>query len=347
MICADGEYRRLVWCGGKHFSLLRPEQPPATPGPRQILLKVRAVGICGTDIHILDEKVPLARPPRVLGHEIAGDVCLVGEGVVRVQPGDRVTVDSVVGCGACPFCRRGSRQFCTSGCELGMTADGGCQDYLVVPEENVYPVGPCISYEEAAILDMEVWGALRKCGIHAGDRVLVLGHGSAGMVACQLVRAMGAARVILCGRSRGRLAAAERLGLADRYVDIEEADVPAIAREESGGCGVEVVVDCAGTARSTRDAFEAVVPGGRVLLYGVYTEPLQKLDLNRVVLKDLSVFGALSDRTGWEEVIGLVASGSLRLKPLITHSFPLEAAPAAYELMARRADGVIKAVLMF
>jgi 2-desacetyl-2-hydroxyethyl bacteriochlorophyllide A dehydrogenase len=338
--------RKLVWRGGHEFSLQILQGEPAAPGPNQVLVKVRAVGLCGTDLHILSGHFPLAQPPRVLGHEIAGDVVAVGEGVQRVQTGQSVTLDSVVGCGACHFCRRGSVQFCPSGYELGITADGGCQDYLLAPERNVYPVGPRISYEEAAILDAEVWGALRKCGVHPGESVLVLGHGPAGLIACQIARLMGADRVILCGRSPGRLAAARRLGLADRYVSVAEEDLAAVAAEESGGKGIDLVVDCAGTPRSTADAVRIATPGGRVLLYGVYTEPLSQFDLNQVVLKDLTVFGALSDRVGWEEVIGLVDSGALKLKPLITHRFPIEQAAAAYSLMEAKADGVIKAVLL-
>jgi 2-desacetyl-2-hydroxyethyl bacteriochlorophyllide A dehydrogenase len=229
---------------------------------------------------------------------------------------------------------------------LGLTADGGCQDYLLVPERNVFPIGSSVSFEEAAILDMEVWGAMRKCGIHVGDRVLILGHGPAGLVACQVARLMGAAKVVLCGRSDSRLAAARRLGFADRYFAIDSQDEASVTAQETGGHGFEVVIDCAGTTRSTTSALHAAAPGGRVLLYAVYAAPLETADLNQVVLKDLTVFGALSDRVGWEEVIGLVEAGALDLKPLITHRFPIEDAPAAYSLTERKADGIIKAVLL-
>jgi len=328
--------RRLVWCGERRFTLERVPHEPPSPGPGQVEVRVRAVGICGTDIHILNGHFPLARPPRVLGHEIAGDITAVGAGVTRLAIGDRVTVDSVVGCGECFFCRRGSAQFCTSGYELGITADGGCQDYLLVPERNVFPVGSQISWAEAAILDTEVWGAFRKCGVRPGETVLVIGHGPAGLIACQIARLMGAGCVILCGRSAARLEAARRLDIADRYV------APGDAPE-----GVDLAVDCAGTARSVEAAIRLVVPGGRVLLYGVHERPLAEFDLNQVVLKDLTVFGALSDRAGWEEVIGMVAGGRLRLAPLITHRFPMEDAPAAYSLVEGKRDGVIKAVLLF
>jgi 2-desacetyl-2-hydroxyethyl bacteriochlorophyllide A dehydrogenase len=338
--------RRLIWRGDDTFQLEEHSDHLGNPGPREVLLRVKAVGICGTDIHILDCALAAAKPPLVLGHEIAGEVLAVGERVQRVRQGDRVTVDSVVGCGHCEFCRRGSRQFCAQGFEFGITRNGGCQDLLEVPEDNVYPIPDCISDEEAAILDMEVWAAVRKCGIHSGERVLILGCGPAGMVACQVARLLGAGRILLSVRAANRLAAAERLGLADRYLCSAQEDVVASVLLECGGTGADIVIDCAGTPTSARDAFRAARPGGRVLLYGVYGSPLQDLDLNQVVLKDLVVFGALSDRVGWEEVIRLVASGSLNLKSLITHHFPLERAVEAYDLVRRRSDGVIKAVLV-
>ncbi len=336
---------RLIWRGGWQFEFCRDAAARPEPGPGEVVVRVRAVGVCGTDVHILEGAFAGARPPLILGHEISGEVLAVGPRVQRVAAGDRVTVDQVVGCGECALCRRGRCQFCPHGYELGMTRDGGCQEYLVLPERNVYRLPDSISFEAGAVLDMEVWGALRKCGIARGETVLVIGHGPAGMVACQVARAMGAGKVILAGRSRARLRTAEALGLADSYLAGDSANLPEIAREETGGLGPDVVFECAGSPQTVAHALAAVIAGGRVVFYGVQSAPLPAFDLNQVVLKDLSVFGALSDRTGWEDVIRLVETGQMRLEPLITHRFPLDCAPAAYELVRNRADGVIKAVL--
>ena len=336
--------RRLTWEGNDRFHLDTEPAPPPSPGHGEVLVRVRAVGICGTDIHILGG-LGIGRPPLILGHEIAGEVVETGAAVDQIRPGDRVTVDQVIGCGSCPFCRRGSVQFCPDGYELGITRDGGCQDYIIVPDRNVYRVPESISLEEAAILDMEVWGAVRKAGIRAGDAVLVVGHGPAGMVACQLARAMGAGKVVLVGRSEARINSARKLQLADCYLSSVADDVAAAVARETGGTGADLVFECGGSAETVDLALAAVAPGGRVVFYGVQTRPLEQFDLNRIVLKDLAVFGALSDRAGWREVIDLVASGRLRLAPLITHRFPLEKAPEAYKLVRERAEGVIKAVL--
>jgi threonine dehydrogenase-like Zn-dependent dehydrogenase len=306
-----------------------------------------AVGICGTDVHIIEGKFGLAQPPLVLGHEIGGVVEAIGSGVERVKVGDRVTIDQVIGCGACFFCRRGSRQFCTTGFELGITADGGCQEALVVPQENVFVVPATISNEAAAILDMEVWAAISKCGVDAGDTVVVFGPGPAGMVACQVARILGAARVILAGPDGERMRYAQKLGLADTFLLIDRENATKRILEETGGLGANVAVECAGAADALSDALDAVIPGGRIVTFGVHTRPFESFDVNRIVLRDLVVFGALSDRQGWETMIELVSTGKLSLEPLITHRFPFEEAPAAYDLVRQGCEGLIKAVITF
>ncbi len=309
-----------------------------------MLVGVRAVGICGTDVHIIEGRFQSARPPLVLGHEIAGVVLEIGNHVNHVVPGDRVTVDQVIGCGKCSFCLRGARQFCPGGAELGFTRDGGCQELLLLPEENVYVLPDEVSLEEGAILDMEVWGALRKCGVAAGNTVLVVGHGPAGLVAAQVAGVFGAGQIILSGDTPDRLKAAERLRVADTYVcGTGEALRKEIERKARGG--VDVVFECAGTRQSVADSLACAAPGGRVVLYGVQGGTLDGFDVNRIVLNDLVVYGANSDRRGWQAVIRLVASGKIRLAPMITHRFPLEKAPEAYDLVRRRANGVLKAVV--
>jgi 2-desacetyl-2-hydroxyethyl bacteriochlorophyllide A dehydrogenase len=337
--------KRLVWRGGEELRMEHVLGPPPNPRGNDVLLKVRAVGICGTDIHILNGAIPSARPPMVLGHEISGEIAAVGNNVTNVREGDRVTLDAVVGCGHCPLCRQGSSQFCAQGFEFGISSDGGCQEYLIVPHQNVYRIADSVTFEEAAILDMEVYNAIRKCRIEKGDSVLVLGAGPIGLIACQVAQILGAAHIVLSDVLKSRLDAAQALGIADAYLPTADGD---LGSEEGNGSGktFDVVMDCAGTADSTRQAFKVVRPGGRILLYGVYENPIDHLDMNQLVLKDLTVVGAQSNRNGWEDVIALVTSGTLNLKKLITHRFPLEEGHAAFHLVRDRNQAVIKAVLL-
>jgi 2-desacetyl-2-hydroxyethyl bacteriochlorophyllide A dehydrogenase len=337
--------KRLVWRGGEELVIEHGLGPLPVPGEDEVLLKVRAVGICGTDIHILNGSMPLTKPPMILGHEISGEIAAVGSKVGNVRAGDRVTVDAVVGCGRCRLCRRGSIQFCAEGFEFGITRDGGCQEYLVLPQQNVYRIAGSVSFEEAAILDMEVYNAVRKCRIEKGDSVLVLGAGPIGLIACQVARILGAGHIVLSDILKNRLDASEALGVADVYVPA--AETGSFAKAGNGlGEAFDVVVDCAGTAHSTRQALKVVRPGGRILLYGVYERAIDHIDMNQVVLKDLLVVGAQSDRNGWEDVIDLVTSGALNLRKLITHRLPLEEGQTAFNLVRNREQAVIKAVLL-
>lgn len=338
--------KRAIWRGDGRIDIDEAPNPQdGRPlGPKEVLLRVKAIGVCGTDIHILDERFPQVRPPRVLGHEIAGVVERVGNEVRRVHPGSRVTCDSVVGCGECRFCLAGKRQFCPTGYELGFTRDGGCQEWLIVPEENVYTVSDSVSMDEAAILDMEVYAALKKPGIRPGDVVLIEGPGPAGLVASQVARILGARRILLSGDSEFRLQAGKSLG-ADRTIDIRKEDVAEAVREETEGQGADLVMDCAGTAESFRQALDAVAAGGKVVLYGVYPDPLPQVSILPVILKDLVVYGSLSDRRYWDDVIELVEHGRLNLKRLITHTLPVEEAAKAYGIVRHQKDGVVKVVL--
>ena len=306
---------------------------------------MRSVGICGTDIHILKGALPSARPPMVLGHEISGEIAGVGKNVNRVREGDRVTVDAVVGCGKCALCRRSRIQFCADGFEFGISRDGGCQDYLVLPQENVYRIPNSISFEEAAMLDMEVYNAVSKVGIESGESVLIQGAGPIGLIACQVTRVLGAGHVTLSDVIKSRLDAAQALGMANAYMATPENGSSALAGDEPA-LQFDVVIDCAGTSESIKQALRVVRPCGRVLLYGVYENAIDHLDLNLIVLKDLVLFGSQSDRTGWENIIAMVSSGALNLKSLITHRFALEDGPDAYDLVHRREPTAIKAILL-
>jgi L-iditol 2-dehydrogenase len=164
------------------------------------------------------------------------------------------------------------------------------------------------------------------------------------MIACQVARLKGAAPVILAAPSGPRMDKASELKLADVFLAVDES-LEARLRSVVGRHGVDVAMDCAGVPEATTHALNLVRAGGRVVLYGVHVKPIAEFDVNKIVLRDLVIFGTLSDRVGWREVIELVGSGKLKLDPLITHSFTLENAPGAYEAVRKRTSGLVKAVI--
>jgi threonine dehydrogenase-like Zn-dependent dehydrogenase len=343
---SGGIMKRLVWMGTDSLEYHDDAPAPSRhPGAGEVLLRVRAVGLCSTDVHIIQGKVRFRNPPHVLGHEVSGEIAEVGPGVTRVKSGDRVTLDSVVGCGECPLCLRGSTQFCPDGSEIGQTVDGGMQEYLFAPERNVIPIPDCISHEESAILDTEVLGALRKAKMEAGSTLLVIGPGPAGLIAAQLGKILGAGKVILTGTRPERLSLGRRLG-ADVTLDSSSGGLAERILEETGGRGPGIVFEAAGTAGSLRTALDLVATQGKVVLYGVHGSPVDGVDIDRIILKDLEIYGSLSDRIGWEDMIGWIEAGTLDLRDIITHRFPLERAFEAYETIRDRRGGAVKAVLI-
>ena len=337
--------RRAIWGGTEKIEFHRdPGGAPTVEDPRHVRIRVTAAGVCGTDVHIIEGKLKFVEPPLVLGHEFTGIVEECGAAVTRVRPGDRVKCDSVCGCGLCDWCRQGATQFCESGSEFGITRDGGWAEWLVAPERNLHPLPDAISDEVAAIMDVEVFGGLRKPGIRPGDTVVVFGPGPAGLIAIQAAKAFGAGTVILCGTRPDRLHAGRELG-ADHVIDVHAQDTVAAIRDLTSGRGADVVFDAAGTRKSVVDGIEAVRPQGKVALYGVHGAPVPDFPVDRVVLKDIVMYGALSNRTGWEELIPMVADGRINLSRLITHRFPIEAVREAFLTARDRSTGCLKAVL--
>ena len=337
--------RKAVWTGVEQIAVVSndPESPPLLRA-EDVLVGVKAAGVCGTDVHIWEGRVQFSSPPQVLGHEFAGVVLECGSGVTHLRPGDRVKCDSVVGCGVCEWCRQGATQFCPNGWEAGITTDGGWRDLLALPARNLHRLPDEISDAVAAIMDVEVPGAFRKPGVRPGETVAIMGAGPGGLIALQVARLLGAGRVILCGRRRERLDLGKRLG-ADEIIDTAMCDPVGAVRDLTQGTGADLAMDAAGTEASIRQTIEMLRPQGRAVLYGVMGRASTDFPVDAVVLKDAVVYGALSNRTGWEDLIAWVAQGRLNLESLITHRFPLEMAGEALACMRDRKDGAIKAVL--
>jgi threonine dehydrogenase-like Zn-dependent dehydrogenase len=338
--------RKAVWQGNEDVAFVRDGGVrPAVSKPDEVRIRVTAAGVCGTDVHIIQGKLRFADPPLVLGHEFAGVVEECGPAVTRVKAGQRVKCDSVCGCGSCEWCRQGAMQFCPSGWEFGITRDGGWAEWVVAPERNLHLLPDSISDEVAAIMDVEVVGSLRKPGVRPGDTVAVFGPGPAGLIALQVARALGAGKVILCGTRPQRLQVGKELG-ADHVIDVNGQDAVRAIQELTNGKGADLVFDAAGTRKSVLDGIEAVRPQGKLVLYGVHCAPVPEFPIDRVVLKDIVVYGALTNRTGWEELIGMVADRRIDLGKLITHSFPIEAVKDAYAASSDRTSSCIKSVLL-
>src|SRR6266511_4353244 len=306
---------------------IRDDVPLPTPGPLELLCQVEAVAICGTDVHIYEGRFPGRWPrgyPFIPGHEWSGTVVEVGSQAVELgwQVGDRVAGTSHAGCGLCRMCAIGRYNL--------------CDNYGREPLHHQYG-----HYSQGADAQYVVH-SVKRPGINPGDIVVVVGAGPMGFLTADCAYALGASIVILTG-SGERLRKAATLGFVT--VDYRAEDVVAAVRGLTDGKGAHVAIDCGGTSSSIRQSVDVLRKGGRVAFTGVPTEGDTALPMQKIVLEEIDLFGVRANRNTMDEVLPLIVSGRVRVKPLVTHTFPIEAYGEALRTFAERVDGALKVLV--
>jgi len=321
------------------------ERPAPEPGPGEVLLRVDAASICGTDLHLFtwdDWAAENLVPPRILGHELAGTVIGVGSGVTRVHEGDLVGVESHLFDWTCVQCKRGDMHLCRNLRVIGVHTDGGFAGQVVIPEANAI---------ESNGLDPAVVALQEPMGnaVHAafvepveGRSVLVTGCGPIGLCAVGVARAAGAALVIATDTEPYRLELARTMG-ADLVLDAAAAHTEDRILAATGGDGVEVVLEMSGAASALDQGLRVITRGGRLSLLGIFGEPPQ-VDLSeRVIMQGLRLHGIYGRRIydTWERTQSLLRSGALDVSPIITHRLDLAEWEQAFDLIASRHAGKV------
>lgn len=316
------------------------------------ILRVTLTTICTSDLHIRNGAVPRAVPGVILGHEFVGIVEETGQKVRNVRPGQRVAVNVETFCGECFFCKRGFVNNCedeNGGWALGCRIDGGQTEYVRVPfaDQALTPIPDQVTDEQALftgdLLSTGYWAA--KIGeIEAGDTVLVLGAGPAGLCAMMCAALYSPARVVAADIDESRLEFARRHGLADVFLDPSKVSVPDALRECTQGRGADVVIEAAGGKDSFRLAWQAARPNAVVVIAAMYEED-QILPLPRMYGKNLVFKTGGVDACSCREILELTAQGRLKGDCLITHRAPLSEAMEMYRLFEKKEDGVMKVAL--
>ena len=290
----------------------------------------------------------------VFGHEYAGEVVAVGGTVDELRVGDRVVVHAHLGCRRCENCIRGHYTTCLNygnprrGHRAnGFCTNGGLAEYTVNHVNTLYRIPDNVSYEEAVVVmtaGSPLFGLQNAGGYFAGETVAVLGPGPVGLMALQLVKALGAARVILTGTRPSRLALGEKLG-ADLTVNSKERDPVATVLEATRGKGADLAIDCAGADDTFDQCLKMAKPGGKVLIVAYYRGPVTA-DVSHAVRRNLTIYTERGEGgTNVGRALALLATGRIQAKPLITHTFPLAEVHTAFEVFEQRIGDPIKVIL--
>ncbi len=324
--------------------------PVPQPGPGEVLVRVEACGICGSDVHGYDGSSGRRIPPIVMGHEAAGTIEAVGSGIADYKKGDRVTFDSTVYCGQCEFCRRGQINLCDNRQVIGVSCGdyrryGAFAEYVVIPERILYRLPANFSFTEAAMLEAASVGihAVKVSEVRGGETALVIGAGMIGLLILQAARAAGCSKVFIADVDSSRLELAKKVG-ADEAIHASGSELVAKIMRLTGGKGVDLALEAVGRDETVSGAIDCVRKGGTVTLVGNIA-PQVALPLQKIVTRQIRLQGSCASAGEYPEAIELIAAGKVQVKPLITAVASLEEGPRWFERLHSREPNLMKVIL--
>jgi len=338
------------------------ELPLPEPGPGWVRLANRASGICGSDMHIYTGNHPWLAPGNpmakyvlgnVYGHEIAGIVDAVGEGVTEVRVGERVSVDAIVPCLKCSFCRVGLYQICADLKHFGFHYPGGFAEYTLVPAKNLWPIPEGVGFAEAALLDVLVVGvhAVHLAGVTLADRVAILGAGPIGLAIAAAARRAGARETFITAKHEMQARIAASLDV-DHVIDPSKTAVAETVMQHTDGLGADCVIEGIGYKSKTIElALQLVRKGGRIVFTGVFEEPVT-LNFGDLLIKEASIrashaFGLWNLVPEYQLAAEMLARGQFPAGQIITHRLPLERIGEAFEQKLKDPANTMKVEIVF
>lgn len=334
--------KAAVFYGKKDLRIEEVKEP--VPGYGEVLIKVHACGVCGTDVHIYEGDEGAAKSPAgtILGHEFSGEVKEIGEGVKRVKVGDRVCVDPNKLCGKCEYCRNGIGHFCENMIGIGTTVNGGFAEYCTVPEEQAYIISEALTFEEAAMAEPVACclHGIDMCEIHPGDTVAIFGMGMIGLLMLQLARISGAARIIAIEPVEVKREQALKLG-ADIVIDPIKQDIKQMLLENQV-TRIHTVIECVGRIDSMKQALEIAGKKSVIMLFGL-TRPEEELAIKPFELfrKEITLKASFINPYTQQRAISLIESGKIDVRSMIYKKLSLEELNMVLGDAAMRSQGKI------
>lgn len=326
------------------------DMPVPEFGPEEVLIRVRACGICGSDVHGFDGSTGRRQPPIVMGHEASGVIEKVGSAVQNLKEGDRVAFDSMISCGKCHFCRRGQANLCDSRQVVGVSCGdyrrhGAFAEYVAVPQHIIYKVPDSLSFEHAAMIEpvSVAVHAVNITPVRLGDTAVVVGTGMIGLLTIQAARLAGCARIIALDLEDHKLEVARKHG-ADEVVNPKNTDAVKYILDATQGRGADVVFEAVGATEPIRTSIAAVRKGGTVTLIG-NIRPQIDLPLQAVVTREIRLQGSCASSGEYPECIALMGRGAINVAPMLTAKAPLEEGARWFERLYSHEPNVMKVVL--
>jgi L-iditol 2-dehydrogenase len=326
------------------------DSPIPEHGENEVLIRVKACGICGSDVHGFDGSSGRRIPPLIMGHEAAGIIESCGSGVTGFAIGDRVTFDSTVYCGECDYCKKGQVNLCDHRMVLGVSCGeyrrhGAFAEFVTAPAHILYQLPAGFPFEHAAMIEAVSVAvhAVGRITIVPVDTCLVVGAGMIGLLVVQALRAAGCQGVIAVDIDEGRLELARRLGATDT-INSKDKDVEEEVLAQTQGRGVTSSFEVVGATPTVQTAINTVKKGGSVVLVGNLA-PEVDLPLQAVVTRELSLFGTCASAGEYPQCIELMSNGSIQVDPLISATVSLEEGPSWFERLYKREPGLMKVIL--
>jgi len=344
------EYMKaVVWDGPFKLSLKEVEKP--IPSKGEVLVKTKAVGICGSDLEIFDGRFKQSIPPLIPGHEGGGIVEETGQEIGKIKKGDRVIVECILYCGKCENCRKGRYNLCSNHKVIGMIGhDGEYAEYFVAPEKNIHKLPENISWTEAGLIDTLAGpvAGIEKTNLHIGNTVVIYGPGPAGLFFCKLAKLRGAGKVYLVGTRNNRLSFGKEYG-ADVTLNVHNNDVENYILKDTEGRGVDLVIESSGSTQALNSGLRVLKKGGELLIYGVFGGGPIPVDIQPIQINELIIKGLNASPFKYPDTVELISSGRIGVKSLISHTFKLENLPQLFlsGFISNRKENYMKGVVLF
>jgi L-iditol 2-dehydrogenase len=345
-----GEKMKVAYLVGKRKIVIEEERDPEIKNSKDVLVRIRCVGICGSDVHyFLEGRIgdQIIKDRIIVGHEASGEVIEVGKDVKKVKKGDKVAIEPGISCGKCEFCIKGKPNICPDVKFLGTPpVNGALREYIVMPEENLIKIPEGLGYEEGVLSEPLAIGiyAVKLSGLKIGDDVAILGTGPIGLSILFSARESGANRIFVSDLIDERIEFSKKIG-ADFAINAKKEDITEIVKEITNNRGVDISFEAAGKKETFRQVIHTSRIGGKSVFVGIPSEDIVEFEAHIMRRKELELINVRRSAFCTEIALNLLKNSKLPFKEIITHRYPFEKVEDALNLVSEYMDGVIKCVV--